>query len=46
MTPIYIFLGLVIVGTVVGLIISGKDDAKRMKKLKQAWEEKKNEQKK
>ena len=42
LTPVYIFLGLVFVGTIVGLILSGKHDNKKIKELmKKFLEEKK-----
>lgn len=41
LTPIYIFLGLVLAGTVIGIIMSGRDDAKKLKQLKKLLEEKK-----
>lgn len=41
LTPICIFLGLALAGTVIGIIMSGRDDAKKLKKFKELLEEKK-----
>ena len=44
LVPFFIFLGLVITGGVIGLIVSYKSDIKRVNKFKKIIEEKMNEQ--